>query len=152
MAALVHAKTVKGKKVWYVWGAEGNTKWTKEYPECSSRFDFYRVLSKELGLPNTASRTDVVFYLFTKTWSGTRWEDDFARRLRTLREKAGLTQSALADEAGLSVQAISALENETRAPSWETVRRLALALQVEEKAFKDTLPAEEFLRSLKERV
>jgi DNA-binding XRE family transcriptional regulator len=152
MGSLVHAKTVKGKKVWYVWGAEENTKWTKEYPQCSSRFDFYQLLREELGLPNTASRTDVVFYLFTKTWNGTRWEDDFARRLKALREKAGLTQAALAEKAGLSVQAISALENETRGPSWQTVRRLALALDVEEKAFKDTLRTEKFLRSLKEQV
>jgi transcriptional regulator with XRE-family HTH domain len=50
------------------------------------------------------------------------------------------------------VQAISALENEARAPSWETVRRLALALGVEEKAFKDTLPREQFFRTLKEQV
>jgi DNA-binding XRE family transcriptional regulator len=152
MGALVHAKNLKGKKVWYVWGAEGNTKWSKEYPECSSRFDLYKVLREELGLPNTASRTDVVFCLFTKTWNGDRWEDDFARRLRNLREKAGLTQAALAEKAGLSVQAISALENETRAPSWETVRRLALALGIEEEAFKDALPTKQFLQSLKEQV
>ncbi len=152
MAALIHAKRVKGKKVWYILGAEGNTKWTKEYPQCSSRFDFYNVLREELGLPKTADRDDIYFYLFTKTWNGSRWEDDFARLLRALREKAGLTQAALAEKAGLSVQAISALENETRAPTWETVRRLAIALQVEEKAFKDSLPWRDFLRSLKEQV
>jgi DNA-binding XRE family transcriptional regulator len=152
MGALVHAKMSKGKKIWYVWGAEGNTKWTKEYPQCSSRFEFYEVLREELGLPKEAGRSDVVFYLFTKTWNETRWEDDFARRLRTLREQAGLTQSALAEKSGLSVQAISALENETRAPKWETVQRLALALGVDEKEFKDTLPREEFLRCLKEQV
>jgi DNA-binding XRE family transcriptional regulator len=149
---MVHAKTVKGKKVWYVRSAKGNTSLTKEYPQCSSRSEFYDALTEELGLPKTAGRTDIVFYLFTKTWNGTRFEDDFARRLKELRDREGLTQGELAEQAGLSVQAISSLENETRAPSWETVRRLALALRVEEKEFKDKIPAEEFLHSLKEHV
>jgi DNA-binding XRE family transcriptional regulator len=152
MATMVHAKTVKGKKVWYVRSAKGNTVITKEYPHCSSRSQLYDALTEDLGLPKSAGRTDIVFYLFTKTWNGTRFEDDFARRLKELRENEGLTQSQLAEKAGLSVQAISALENEIRAPSWETVRRLALALKVEEKEFRDKLPAEDFLRSLKEHV
>jgi DNA-binding XRE family transcriptional regulator len=152
MGALVHAKIVKGKKVWYVWGAEGNTKWEKAYPQCTSRSDLYDTLREELDLPNNIGRTEIVFALFNKTWTGTQWEDDFSLRLKALRQKAALTQAALADKAGLSVQAISALENETRAPSWETVRRLASALDVEEKDFKDALPKEEFLRSLKDHV
>ena len=152
MATTVHAKTVKGKKVWYVQSAKGNTSFTKEYPQCTCRSELYQALMEQLGLPKHAGWTDIVFYLFTKTWNGTRFEDDFARRLKELREEEGLTQGELAIKAGLSVQAISALENETRAPSWETVRRLALALGVEEKAFKDTLPREEFLRCLKEQI
>jgi DNA-binding XRE family transcriptional regulator len=152
MAALVHAKVVKGKKIWYVWGAEGNTKWVREYPECASRFDLYETLRKEMDLPKTVGRTDIVFLLFNKTWTPSGWQDDFAIRLKALREKAAITQSTLAEKAGLSVQAISALENGTRSPSWETVRRLAIALGVEEKDFKDTLPKEDFLRSLKNEV
>jgi DNA-binding XRE family transcriptional regulator len=150
MATLVHAKKVKNRKIWYVWGAEGNHKWVKEYPQCQSKSDFYETLRTELDLPNTLSRTEIFLSLLNKTWTGNRWEDDFSIRLRTLREKADLTQTALAERASLSVQAISALENGTRGPSWETVRRLAFALGVEEKEFKDTLPREKVLQSLKE--
>lgn len=140
MAALIHAKVVRGKKVWYVWGAEGDEKWERAYPQCRSRSEFYEVLRQEIGLPARVGRTDIVFALMNKTWIGSGWVDDFTIRLKALREKAGLTQAQLAQKAGLSPQAIAALEQGTRAPTWETVRRLAMALGVGEQEFKVRLP------------
>ena len=150
MGTLVHAKNLNGKKVWYVYGAEGDSKWEKLYPQCRSRSDFYGTLRDELGLPTSAGRTDIVFALMNKTWTMNGWEDDFSIRLKRLRKQTRLTQGSLADRAGLSVQAISALENGTRAPSWETVRRLAFALGVEEKEFKVCLSKDEVSRSMED--
>ena len=140
MAALIHAKVVRGKKVWYVWGAEGDEKWERAYPQCRSRSEFYDVLRQEIGLPASVGRTDIVFALMNKTWTGTAWVDDFTLRLKALRDKAGLTQAQLAQKAGLSPQAIAALEQGTRGPTWETVRRLAMALGIGEQEFKVRLP------------
>ena len=142
MAALIHAKVVRGRKVWYVWGAEGNKKWERSYPQCRSRNELYDVLSQEIGLPPSVSRTDIVFALMNKTWTDTAWVDDFTLRLKALRDESGYTQAQLAEKAGLSPQAIAALEQGTRGPTWETVRRLALALGVGEQDFKVRLPDE----------
>lgn len=140
MAALIHTKVVRGKKVWYVWGAEGNEKWERTYPQCRTRSEFYEVLREEIGLPASVNGTDIVFALMNKTWIGMAWVDDFTIRLKVLREKAGLTQAHLAHKAGLSHQAIAALEQGTRGPTWETVRRLAMALGIGEEEFKMGLP------------
>ncbi len=142
MAALIHAKVVRGKKVWYVWGAEGDDKWERAYPACRSRSEVYEAVRQEIGLPATTSRTDIVFALLSKTWTGSAWVDDFALRLKTLRDEAGYTQAQLAEKAGLSAQAVASLEQGTRGPTWETVRRLAMALGVGEQEFKVKLPAE----------
>jgi predicted ATPase/transcriptional regulator with XRE-family HTH domain len=57
----------------------------------------------------------------------------FGARLRRLREAAGLTQEALAERAGLSVKAVSALERGNRQrPYPHTVRALADALGLSE--------------------
>lgn len=141
MAALIHAKVVRGKKVWYVWGATGEGKWERDYPKCHSRSEVYEVLRQEIGLPARAGRTDIVFALMNKTWTGTTWVDDFAIRLKTLRDEAGFTQAQLAEKAGLSPQGIASLEQGTRGPTWDTVRRLAMALGVGEQEFKVKLPA-----------
>lgn len=54
---------------------------------------------------------------------------DFASRLRALREAAGLTQEELAEKAGLTAYAVSALERGRRQrPYPHTVRSLADAL------------------------
>lgn len=57
----------------------------------------------------------------------------FGQRLRALREAAGYSQEALAERAGLSAKAISALERgERKRPYPDTVRRLALALDLDD--------------------
>ncbi len=55
-------------------------------------------------------------------------ETQFGRRLREHRERSGLTQEELAERAGLSVDAISALERGLRRhPHPSTVRSIAAA-------------------------
>ena len=136
MGAVIHAKVVKGKKLWYVWGAKGDHKWEKFYPGVQSRSELFEQLREELGLQATTSRSSVIMVLRDKTWTGTEWVDDFTLRLREKREEAGFTQVQLAEKAGLSPQAIAALEQGKRGPTWDTVRRLAHALNVGVEAFK----------------
>jgi hypothetical protein len=71
-------KTADGKKLLYVYGASGDQKWEREYPQCRSRSDLFRTLRGELGLPESTSTKDVVLTLMNKTWRGDRWVDDFA--------------------------------------------------------------------------
>jgi transcriptional regulator with XRE-family HTH domain len=70
---------------------------------------------------------------------------NFAERLAAARRLAGLSQYALARRSGVSKQALSLLELGERAPTWETVQLLALALGVSTEDFRDpglTLPPE----------
>jgi len=55
----------------------------------------------------------------------------FARNLRVLRSRAGLTQEQLASLAGLDRNYIGKLEREGNSPTLDTIETLALALQVE---------------------
>jgi transcriptional regulator with XRE-family HTH domain len=55
---------------------------------------------------------------------------DFATRLRALRTRAGRSIPDLAAISGLTPQAIHQLERGERRPTWDTVRRLAEALDV----------------------
>src|SRR5688500_15997292 len=65
----------------------------------------------------------------------------FGAQLKALRETAGFTQEELATIAGLSVQAVSALERgERRRPHLETVRALSAALDLKGEA-RDALLA-----------
>jgi len=64
-------------------------------------------------------------------------QNSFAQKLKTAREKAGLSQYALAKLSGLSKQALSNLELGNREPSWETVQRLVGALGVSCEVFSD---------------
>ncbi|HYQ32348.1 MAG TPA: helix-turn-helix transcriptional regulator, partial [Lapillicoccus sp.] len=58
---------------------------------------------------------------------------EFAARLRGLRDAAALTQEELAERAGLTANAIGALERgERRRPYPHTVRALADALALDE--------------------
>jgi DNA-binding XRE family transcriptional regulator len=61
--------------------------------------------------------------------------NDFAARLKELREEAGISQYALAKAAGISKQAVNMLERGSNEPSWETVRKLARALKLDVTAF-----------------
>lgn len=61
----------------------------------------------------------------------------FAVRLKALLDEKGMSQYALAKLAGLSKQAVSNLILGNREPSWETVQRLAAALEVDCSAFAD---------------
>jgi len=59
--------------------------------------------------------------------------EQFGDKLRTMRERAGLTQQELAERANLTPHAVSSLERGTRTrPYPHTVRSLADALQVSE--------------------
>jgi transcriptional regulator with XRE-family HTH domain len=60
-----------------------------------------------------------------------RYPDLDGDRLRQLRLERALTQMDLSRMTGLSVDAISRLENELRSAQVSTVRRLAEALRVE---------------------
>lgn len=57
-------------------------------------------------------------------------ERDFAARLLTARDALGLTQVQLADRANLPGTAISHFEAGTRKPSFDSLRKLAIALDV----------------------
>ena len=63
----------------------------------------------------------------------TERESPFGKRLRELREAAGLTQEELAAKAGLTAKAVSALERgERKRPYPHTVRSLGEALGLSE--------------------
>ena len=55
---------------------------------------------------------------------------DFAQRLKTAREKAGLSQSELAAQCGLTIRSISAYETGRANPRGVTLHKLAAALGV----------------------
>lgn len=57
-------------------------------------------------------------------------KNSFARRLRVLRESAGLSIPVLAARADMPRQTIHHLENGDRQPSLDTAKRLAKALRV----------------------
>lgn len=54
----------------------------------------------------------------------------FSERLRAIRESKKLSQTDLANRAGLQPSAVSHFETERRSPSFENLRRLADALNV----------------------
>ena len=55
----------------------------------------------------------------------------FARNLRLLRSRAGLTQEQLADLARLDRNYVGKLEREGNSPTLVTLEAIALALQIE---------------------
>lgn len=63
-------------------------------------------------------------------------EYQFGRRLRELREREGLSAYALAREAGVSKQMVSALESGDRLPGWAVACKLADALRVSLEEFR----------------
>jgi DNA-binding XRE family transcriptional regulator len=61
----------------------------------------------------------------------------FGRKLKAIRERAGLTQDELAERTGLNKFSIAKLEQEHREPNWPTVLSLARALGVSCEAFTE---------------
>jgi transcriptional regulator with XRE-family HTH domain len=62
--------------------------------------------------------------------------------LRQIREAQGLTQYALAKRAGVSPQALAAIEG-GRKPTFDAVRRLCAALEISVQEVSSRLPAVE---------
>jgi len=67
----------------------------------------------------------------------------FSKRLKQLREQAGLSQQDLADRADMHRFGIAKIEQGLREPSWATVQALAKALGTNCLAFVDEDDAEE---------
>jgi len=63
-------------------------------------------------------------------------KDIFGERLKDLRNKAGLTQTALAEKSGVSQSQISNYEAGRWHSTWETVCKLAKALGVSTEEFQ----------------
>ncbi len=53
-----------------------------------------------------------------------------ATALRTLRENGGLTREALAFRAGITIGSLARIELGQATPGWDTIRRIAGALEV----------------------
>src|SRR5713101_5755864 len=53
-----------------------------------------------------------------------------ARRIRSLRERQGITQEEFATRCGISVSFASLLERGERSPSYETLLRISQALEI----------------------
>ena len=126
MGTLIHAVGKRPNQVYRVYGEWGE----RRFPEFRSKSALYTRLCEELGLPPTSSRWDVVRALMDKSWDGSRWVDDFRARLKKARETKGLTQAQLAERANLSLDGVRALEQGIRRPGLDTLRQLAVALQV----------------------
>lgn len=64
----------------------------------------------------------------------------FGRRLRALRDAAGMTQQELADAAGIHIITVSKLERGKIDPSWTVVLAVATALGVRPNDFEEDEP------------
>jgi DNA-binding XRE family transcriptional regulator len=126
MTTLIHAVGKRPNQVYRLYGNWGE----RRLSQIKSKSNLYTLLANELGLSNSTSRRDIVFALMDKSWDGSKWIDDFRVKLKSAREVKGFTQSQLAERAGLSLDGIRALEQGLRRPSADTVRRLAVALQI----------------------
>ncbi len=61
----------------------------------------------------------------------------FAQKLKQLRDRAGMSQEALARAAGMSVGNVHNYEQGIREPRWRAVVQLARALGVDSRAFEE---------------
>ena len=59
------------------------------------------------------------------------WDQIVGKNVRRVREKLGLTQEALAGEAGLAMRHLGRIERAEISPTVEMLSRLATALKVE---------------------
>jgi transcriptional regulator with XRE-family HTH domain len=64
----------------------------------------------------------------------------FAKRLKELREQAGLTQDQFAERCGLGLSTVSQFEQGWREPTYGTLVKLAQGLGVSLAAFEQTPP------------
>jgi transcriptional regulator with XRE-family HTH domain len=55
----------------------------------------------------------------------------FGKRLRQIRRAKDLTQEQLAEAAGISIEFLSLIERGQNSPSFETMEKLAVVLEVE---------------------
>ncbi len=62
---------------------------------------------------------------------------DLAKKVKEIRIKKGLSQEQLADSAGLSVRTIQRIENGETAPRGDTLRQLAISLDVSQNDILD---------------
>lgn len=67
---------------------------------------------------------------------------ELAERVRSLRSRRGLTQEAFATRSGISVSFVSLLERGIRTPSYETLVRIAQALEIPLAELFREVPAE----------
>ena len=78
----------------------------------------------------------------TRNWSERPRTLDLARRVRALRGKSGMTLKELSVRSGISISALSKLENGQLSPTYENIVRLAHGLAVDITAlFEDSVPA-----------
>jgi len=68
--------------------------------------------------------------LFLKGWIMTTIKKKFGVHLFQLRNKAGITQASLAEKTNLSIDSISRIERGERAPSLESIEKIANALKI----------------------
>ena len=66
----------------------------------------------------------------------------FSKKLRDLRKQRGITQEQLAEMASISVDFLSLVERGINAPSFETLEKLACALNVPVKQLFNFEPSE----------
>lgn len=66
-----------------------------------------------------------------------RWEDRIGSRIRQLRKASGLTQEALAFEAGIALRYLAGIERGEENPSLLVLVKIAAALQVQPGSFFD---------------
>lgn len=59
-----------------------------------------------------------------------KWIAYISSRIRELRKKAGMTQTQLAEKAGIPQSHVSRLENGEHSPSFTTLEKIAMALNV----------------------
>lgn len=57
-------------------------------------------------------------------------KEHFGKRLQQLRLEAGFTQEQLADEIGVTIESISNIERGIHGPKFETLEKLAAALDI----------------------
>jgi DNA-binding XRE family transcriptional regulator len=148
MGTLIHRRG-PGKGDWYVYGPWG----TKDYRGTAqlTTNGFRDLLAKELWGTDPKRYLDgdyrkAALAVLNYSWIGDRWIEDSAIGpvLKSLREKAGMTQEQLAEKAGVPVATIRDLEQGRRTdPAWSTICKLATGLEVDLNTLAQAAPAPE---------